>query len=147
MSTTQYDLKRGVLAQPSVVKGSNPVIDLEQRLLAKLRRNGLMLGLSFEGDILKISLFGVVKRGASWHFKEFVNQIFESGYYRIKVDLSGVEQIDGNGLAVLTWMTLQAQQHKGEVLIHNSRPSIRQVMFSVGAQFMLTFNDYDLAVS
>lgn len=151
MSTTQYDLmRRGVAQNPVLIVTTpalNPVINLEQHLIAKLRRSGLMVGLSFEGERLKLTLFGVLTRSATSSFKEFVRQIFESGYYRIKVDLTGVERIDGNGLAVLTWMTVRANEGDGLVLIFNPKAAIRNMMLTVGAHFMLELDDYDLVAS
>lgn len=154
MTTTQYDLKRGGIVQKTSLvipvpetPAISPVINLEQRLIAKLRRSGLMIGLSFEGDRLKLTLFGVITRGATSSFKEFLSQIFESGYFWIKVDLSGVERIDGNGLAVLTWMTTQANERNGQVSIYNPKSEVRNLILSVRAQFMLDLGDYDLAAS
>jgi len=154
MTTTQYDLKRGGIVQKTSlavlvpeIPVSNPVINLEQRLIAKLRRSGLMIGLSFEGDWLKLTLFGVITRGATSSFKEFSSQIFESGYFLIKVDLSGVERIDGNGLAVLIWMTTQASQRSGQVSVYNPKTEVRNVMLAARAQFMLDLGDYNLAAS
>lgn len=149
MSTTQYDLNGSVLTPArvaSISNNNNAVIDLEQRLLAKMRRSGLMVGLSFEADWLTLTLFGSLSRHATASFKEFTGQLLKSGYPRFKIDLKNLEQLDGNGLAVLTWMTVQAHERKGQVVLTNAQPRIRRLMFTVKAQFMLELGDYDLAV-
>lgn len=152
MSSTQYDLKRGVLLQPTVMAPSipaskKPVINLEQRLLAKMERSGLMLALSFDNERLNLYLVGTLSRGAVGHLKEFVSQLFQKGYYQIKVDLNGVTQIDGNGMAALTWMTVHAKERSGQVLICNPRQSVRNLMLAIQAQFMLEISDYELVAS
>ncbi len=147
MSTTQYDLRRGALLQPVAIVPTKPVINLEQRLLAKMERNGLMLAISFDSERLCLYLVGNLSRGAASHLKEFVGQLFANGYYQIKVDLNGVKQVDGNGVAALTWMTVQAKEHAGQVLICNPRQSVRRLMLAVQAHFMLEISSYELAVS
>jgi anti-anti-sigma factor len=147
MSIAHYNLNSGMLTEPRLAVSSLPVIDLEQRLFKKMRRSGLLIGLSFEGEQLKLVLFGTLNRAATASFKEFVAQLFENSCYEIKVDLSGLGQISGHGLAALTWMTVQAKERKGRVQLCNLQPQVRKLFFEVGVHFMLDLSDYDLVAS
>jgi len=146
MSTIRYSLVSKIITPVSSI-APEPTVTLEQRMFSRLQRSGLMLGVQYEGDSIKITPVGLITRNAATRFKEFVVTLFESGHYQIKVDLSQVKQIDGHGLAVLTWMTVRANEREGQVTISNPLPQVRRLMLAVQAHFMLEVSDYELVAS
>lgn len=146
MSTSHYDLAQGLISPVSVLAPEATMM-LERQLMSRLQRSGLMLGLAYDGELVKVTPVGLITRNAAMRFKEFVGQLFESGHYLIKVDLSQVKQIDGQGLAVLTWMTVRANERGGRVMISNPLPQVRRLMLAVQAHFLLEVSDYELVAS
>ncbi len=145
MADTRYELNAGVLAQSSGAIVTSDAAHIEERLLLGLRRNGLMVGLGHEGERLRLDLIGKFTRSAVPGFKELTAKFLEKGYSRMTLDMRGLKKLDGNGLAALAWLTVQAREKNGQILLTNLSPAVSRVVLMAHAHFVLEISDYDLA--
>jgi anti-anti-sigma factor len=124
-----------------------PVVDTSIALESRLARKGLMLGLSMEQDTVKMYLVGKLNAGTSPIFKELLKNFLGHQYKSFVFDLSGLETLDGSGVATMVWAHNQMLEFGGRVSVTNPNNSICSKLLAVNFHHLVDIENFSLSVS
>jgi anti-sigma B factor antagonist len=70
-----------------------------------------------------------------------INDIFESGTYKLAVDLSGLDYISSAGAGVFIGAIGTAQENEGNIILMRPSPNVKEVFDLLGLSQIFTFKD------
>lgn len=85
-----------------------------------------------EKGIVIVSLSGYLDAHTFEQLEETIGDLFGKGCYKIVVNLSGVEYISSAGAGVFIGALSEAHEHKGNIVLMNPTPNVREVFDLLG---------------
>jgi anti-anti-sigma factor len=122
-----------------------PVVDTHTALKNRLARKGLMLALSMEQDTVKMYLVGKLNAGTSPIFKELLKSFLGHQYKSFVFDLSGLDTLDGSGVATLVWAHNQMLECGGRASVTNPNKPICSKLLAVNFHHLVDIENFSLA--
>lgn len=83
------------------------------------------------GDLLEISVKGVLDNDASMHFRDEIDACTRDGWHRIVINLKGVRYLSSAGIAALIAAKKQLDQLNGLFGIHDVTPHVATILRQV----------------
>lgn len=80
------------------------------------------------GDLLELTVRGVLDHDSSIHFRDEIEACARDGWHRILVDLGGVTYLSSAGIAALVTAKQRLDGLSGLFGIHNAAPQVEQVL-------------------
>lgn len=116
-------------------------------LEARLARKGLMIGLSMQQNTVVIHLVGKLNNAGSPIFKELLKTFLSNGYSSFVFDLSGLESLDGAGVAALVWTRNQMLEKGGRASVTNPTKEICSKLLALNFQHLVEIESINYLVS
>lgn len=85
-----------------------------------------------EKGVVLIRLKGYLDAHTFERLEETISELFGQGQYRLVVDLSNVEYISSAGAGVFIGALSEAHEHKGNIVLMNPTPNVREVFDLLG---------------
>ena len=85
-----------------------------------------------EKSVVLVSLSGYLDAHTFERLEETIAELFTQNKYRIVVDLSEVEYISSAGAGVFIGALSEAHEHKGNIVLMNPTPNVREVFDLLG---------------
>jgi len=89
-----------------------------------------------EKNVVVLGLKGALDAHTFEQFTTAVHELFDQGYYRLIMDLSGIEYISSAGVGVFFSSLSEARENDGMVVLMNISPSVRDVFNLLGLSQM-----------
>jgi len=83
---------------------------------------------SSRGDLLTLSVEGVLDNESSIHFREAIDEYLRAGWHRILLDLSGVPYLSSAGIGTLLAARKQLDELHGLFGVWNLSPAVEQIL-------------------
>ena len=85
-----------------------------------------------ERGVVVVRLAGYLDAHTFEQLEEAISELFGAGHYRIVVDLGAVEYISSAGAGVFIGALSEAHEHKGNIVLLNPTPNVREVFDLLG---------------
>ncbi|HEY3323848.1 MAG TPA: STAS domain-containing protein [Planctomycetota bacterium] len=82
--------------------------------------------------VLVLRLAGYLDAHTFEQLEEAIADVFAKGHYRLVVDLAAVEYISSAGAGVFIGALSEAHEHKGNIVLMNPTPNVREVFDLLG---------------
>jgi anti-sigma B factor antagonist len=101
-----------------------------------------------EKNVMLVRLAGYLDAHTFEQLDRTMTELFGQGHYRIIVDLAGVEYISSAGAGVFIGALTDAHEHKGNIVLMNPTPNVREVFDLLGLnQFFQVVDDRAAALA
>ena len=82
--------------------------------------------------VVMVRLSGYLDAHTFERLEETITDLFMKGHYKIVVDLAQVEYISSAGAGVFIGALSEAHEHKGNIVLMNPTPNVREVFDLLG---------------
>jgi anti-anti-sigma factor len=110
-------------------------------LLDALGKRGLQTDVASKPGVTVLQLRGRLDRQSAPLLKNAVREIVDRTTTSIDVDMSGVERVDGVGLAALVWAWGNASQGGRQLRLTHARPNVMELVAKLNLHQLLQIVD------
>jgi anti-sigma B factor antagonist len=98
--------------------------------------------------VVIVRLTGYLDAHTFERLEETIGELFGQAHYKIIVDLSHVEYISSAGAGVFIGALSEAHEHKGNIVLMNPTPNVREVFELLGlTQIFMVVDDRESALA
>ena len=92
-----------------------------------------------QDGITELTVRGFLDAHTFEQLENSIHELFETGSYRLIIELSGLDYISSAGAGVFIGAIGTAQEHQGNIVLLNPSPNVKEVFDLLGLSQIFTF--------